>query len=45
MVSDRLKQIILNELELDDWPIDDGTTAGTGPRLGLAQPHAGHHGD
>jgi acyl carrier protein len=31
VVSDRLKRVILDELELDDWPIDDGTTAGMVP--------------
>jgi len=31
MVSDRLKQVILRELELEDWEIDDSTTADTVP--------------
>ena len=31
MVSERLKRIILDELELDDWAIDDATTAGMVP--------------
>lgn len=31
MISDRLKQVILRELELDDWEIDASTTADTVP--------------
>jgi acyl carrier protein len=31
MVSDELKRVILRELDLDDWPIEDLTTAGTVP--------------
>ena len=31
MVSERLKRAILNELELDDWTIEDDTTAGMVP--------------
>jgi acyl carrier protein len=31
VVSDRLKAVILRELELDDWSIDDHTTAGMVP--------------
>lgn len=27
MISDRLKKVILGELELDDWDLRDGTTA------------------
>jgi acyl carrier protein len=31
VVSERLKRAILNELELDDWTIEDDTTAGMVP--------------
>jgi acyl carrier protein len=31
VVSDRLKRVILDELELDEWAIEDGTTAGMVP--------------
>ena len=31
MISERLKQVILRELELDDWHMDDSTTADTVP--------------
>jgi acyl carrier protein len=31
MVSDRLRQIILGELDLDDWTIEDDTTAAMVP--------------
>jgi acyl carrier protein len=31
VISDKLRQVILRELELDDWPIDDSTTAGAVP--------------
>ena len=31
MVSDRLKRVILTELDLPDWPIEDTTTAGKVP--------------
>jgi acyl carrier protein len=31
VISDKLRGIILRELELDDWPIDDQTTAGSVP--------------
>lgn len=31
MVSEKLKRVILSELELEDWPIDDATTAGMVP--------------
>jgi acyl carrier protein len=31
MVSDKLKKVILAELELDAWDIQDQTTAGTVP--------------
>jgi acyl carrier protein len=31
MVSEKLKRVILAELELDDWDILDGTTADTVP--------------
>jgi len=31
MVTDRLKKVILRELDLDDFPIDDSTTANTVP--------------
>lgn len=31
MVSDRLRKVILRELELDDFPIEDSTTANTVP--------------
>lgn len=31
MVSEKLKRIILQELELDEWPIDEQTTAGMVP--------------
>ena len=31
MISDKLKRIILTELDLDDWPIDETTTAGRVP--------------
>lgn len=31
MVSEQLKRVILNELELEDWAIDDNATAGSVP--------------
>jgi len=31
MISDRLKQTILEQLDLDDWDITDSTTAGMVP--------------
>jgi acyl carrier protein len=31
MVSERLKQVILAQLQLDDWDVQDETTAGTVP--------------
>jgi acyl carrier protein len=31
VISEKLKRIILGELGLDDWPLEDGTTAGTVP--------------
>ena len=31
MISDRLKQVILRELDLDDWDLQDYTTADTVP--------------
>ena len=31
MVSDRLKKVILAQLGLDDWDIQEGTTAGEVP--------------
>jgi acyl carrier protein len=31
MISDRLKQVILRELELEDWDMHDATTADTVP--------------
>lgn len=31
MVSDRLKKVILAQLKLDEWDIQDDTTAGTVP--------------
>ena len=31
MVSEKLKKVILAQLGLDDWEIDDQTTAGTVP--------------
>lgn len=31
MISEKLKRVILAELELDDWDIQDGTTADTVP--------------
>jgi acyl carrier protein len=31
MISERLKQVILRELELDDWDMQDSTTADTVP--------------
>ena len=31
MVSDRLREVILAELDLDEWTIDDTTTAGMVP--------------
>jgi acyl carrier protein len=31
MISEKLKRIILKELDLDDWPIEDRTTATSVP--------------
>ncbi len=31
MISDKLKKVILAELELDDWDLQDDTTAGLVP--------------
>lgn len=31
MISEKLRKVILEALELDDWAIDDETTAGTVP--------------
>ena len=31
MVSDKLKSVILKQLALDDWEIDEATTAGSVP--------------
>jgi acyl carrier protein len=31
MVSERLKQVILAQLQLDEWDVQDETTAGTVP--------------
>lgn len=31
MISEKLKHTILEQLELEDWSIDDGTTAATVP--------------
>ena len=31
MISDRLKSVIIRELDLDDWDIDETTTASTVP--------------
>jgi acyl carrier protein len=31
MVSEKLKRVIVDELQLDDWPIEDATTATSVP--------------
>lgn len=31
MISEKLKRVILDELQLDDWPFEDGTTATSVP--------------
>ncbi len=47
MITEKLKRIILDQPELQDWPIDDATTAGMVPgwaSLSHARNHRGYRG-